>query len=56
MSEPMVILDTDEWTEAVIKGPNPMPCMKISKDIGGLTMVALWMRTDRLEDVRETQQ
>lgn len=36
----------------VLVGDNTLPYMKISDDLGGMTMVATWVRSDKLQEIQ----
>ena len=42
------VLGEQDWYYAQRIGQNTPPVMVISEDVGGLTLVAYWIRTDAL--------
>lgn len=54
MNNELMINDPSNWTEAIIM-PMRQPCMKISNNVQGLTMVAIWVRTDNLVETSSVE-
>ena len=54
MNNELMINDPTDWTEATIM-PMGQPCMKISNNVQGLTMVAIWVRTDNLVETSSVE-